>query len=165
MSLSGRGRTRPAAGASAAGASRHVTSPKRYGGEGPVSTVSLAIAHFAVGLLGTALLLAAVAPRLLRSPTLLSLGGLWGMIPDAYWIAPVGADLFYHLHRSAWIDLFWLHGVMDEMDPTDSNAFAAKAIALLFVSLPAVELYARWRLGEFASESGLLGVSESKRGD
>lgn len=140
--------------------------PKRYVGEGRMYTVSLAIAHFAVGMLGTALLFALVAPRLLRSPTLLALGGLWGMIPDAYWVVPVGADAFRDVHSSGWVDLFWLHGVMDEMDPADTNLFAAKAFALLVVSLPVVELYARWRLGELRpdAESDLLGVSESKRG-
>ena len=126
--------------------------------------MSLAIAHFAVGSLGTALLLALVAPRLLRSPTLLVVGGVWGMIPDLHQISPVVTDALHALHRSPAADLFWFHGLMDRVDPTDSFVFAAEMVALLLVALPVVELYARWRLGEFDSESDLMGVTEWKRG-
>ena len=138
--------------------------PKRYVAEAPLATVSIAIAHFAAGLLGTALLLALVAPRLLRSPTLLAIGGVWGMVPDAYWVTPVGFDALRALHTAPWVNLFWFHGVMDRMDPRDTHAFAAEVLVLLFVCLPVVELYARWRLGEFGSDADLLGVSESRRG-
>lgn len=128
------------------------------------STVSLAIAHFAVGTLCTALLLAAVAPRLLRSPTLLAFGGVWGMLPDAYWVSPVGFEFVRSVHVSPWANVFWFHGYLDRIDPTDTHVFAAEMLGLLVVSLPLLELYARWRLGEFDSRSGLIGVPESKRG-
>ncbi|ESP87584.1 hypothetical protein [Candidatus Halobonum tyrrellensis] len=125
--------------------------------------MSLAIAHFAVGLLCTALLLAAVAPRLVRSPTLLAFGGLWGMLPDAYWVSPVGLEFIHSVHVSPWANLFWFHGYLDRIDPADTNTFAAEMLALLVVSLPLIELFVRWRLGEFGSRSGLMEVPESKR--
>lgn len=107
--------------------------------------MSLAIAHFAVGAMATALLLMIVAPRLLRSPTVIALGGAWAMIPDAHHVLPVGAELVRSLHFSVWANLFWFHLYLDRLDPTDSATFAAGSVLLLLVVLSMSELVARFR--------------------
>lgn len=105
----------------------------------------LAIAHFAVGAMATALLLMLVAPRLLLSPTVVIVGGVWAMIPDAHNVLPVGAEFVHSLHHSTWSNLFWFHHFLDRVDPTDSTTFAAGAVLLLLVVVPASELVARFR--------------------
>lgn len=108
--------------------------------------MSLAIAHFAVGAMATALLLTLVAPRLLRSPLVLVLGGVWGMLPDAHWVLPWGSDLVRSLHTTAWANVFWFHHYLDGVDPTDSRPLAAAAVGALLVVLLACELFTRARL-------------------
>lgn len=49
---------------------------------GPLTGMSMTIAHFAVGAMTTALLCRFVAPRLLHSPTVLVAGGVWAVVPD-----------------------------------------------------------------------------------
>ena len=107
--------------------------------------MSLAIAHFAVGAMATALLLTLVAPRLLRSPTVLVAGGVWGLLPDAHWVLPRGSDLVHSLHVTTWANVFWFHHYLDGVDPSDSRPLAAAAIGALLVVLLACELFTRAR--------------------
>ena len=107
--------------------------------------MSMAIAHFAVGAMATALLLMVLAPGLLRSPTVVALGGAWALIPDAHHVLPVGTELVRSLHFSAWADVFWFHRYLDRLDPTDSATFAAGTVLLLLVVLATSELVARYR--------------------
>jgi len=96
--------------------------------------MSLAIAHFAVGAMATALLLTLVAPRLLHSPTALVVGGLWGMLPDVHWVLPAGSGAVRSFHMSSWSNVFWFHNYVDGVDPGNSKKFAAGlVVALLFV--------------------------------
>ena len=103
----------------------------------------MAIAHFAVGVMATALLFALVAPRLLHSPTVLALGGVWGMLPDAHWVLPVGSEFVYSIHMSSWANAFWLHHYLDGIDPADSPRIAAGLVILLVVVLAFCELLTR----------------------
>jgi predicted membrane channel-forming protein YqfA (hemolysin III family) len=105
--------------------------------------MSMAIAHFAVGAMATALLLALVAPRLLRSPTVLVVGGIWGMLPDVHWVLPAGSALVRSFHMTAWANVFWFHHYLDGADPGDSPAFAAGLVVLLVVVLAFCELLTR----------------------
>lgn len=105
----------------------------------------MAIAHFAVGTMATALLLTLVAPRLLRSPTALVAGGIWGMLPDAHWVLPRGSELVRSFHMTPYANVFWFHHYLDRVDPTDSTTFAAAAIGSLLVVLLICEVFTRVR--------------------
>ena len=107
--------------------------------------MAMAIAHFAVGAMATALLLMVVAPRLLLSPTVVALGGTWAMAPDVHHVLPVGSEAVRAIHMSPWADVFWFHHLLDRVDPTDSVTFAAGTVLLLLVVLSASELVARFR--------------------
>lgn len=116
---------------------------RTYPTAGRTVRMSLAIAHFAVGVACTALLLAVVAPRLLRSPTLLVCGGIWAMVPDSYRVLPVGGDAVDAVHDSVLANAFWFHGALDRLDPTDSHAFAAALVGSMVVVVALSEWYAR----------------------
>lgn len=60
------------------------------------------------------------------------LGGVWAMVPDVHWVAPVYAAEPKAAHGSVLADLFWFHRTLDRLDPTDSKAVAAVLLALLF---------------------------------
>lgn len=108
--------------------------------------MSLAIAHFAVGALFTVLLVVILAPHLLRSPTVVVAGGVWGMLPDTHWVLPVGAELVRSFHMTVWANLFWFHHFLDRADPTDSPKVAAATVILLLVVLSVSE----WLVGSRA---------------
>ena len=108
--------------------------------------MSLAIAHFSVGVMATALLLTLVAPRLLRSPTILVLGGIWGMLPDSHWVLPWGSGIVKSVHQTVWANIFWFHRYMDLADPTDSPKLAAVTVGALVIVLLICELITRARL-------------------
>lgn len=105
--------------------------------------MSMAVAHFAVGMMATAILLTIVAPRLLHSPLILFLGGLWGLLPDSQHVLPVGVDLVHAVHVSPWANIFWFHHYLDQADPTDSGTFAAALGVCLLAVVLSCELYAR----------------------
>ena len=105
--------------------------------------MSIAIGHFAFGVICTALLFAVVVPQLLYSPTLLLLGGVWAMIPDSHWVLLIGATTMSALHNSIWANIFWFHGILDRVDPTDSYIFAAVLVGLMLVVVTLSEWYAR----------------------
>ncbi len=107
--------------------------------------MSMAIAHFAVGAMATALLLTLVAPRLLHSPTVLVGGGIWGMVPDVHWVLPTGSALVRSFHQSTWSNVFWLHHYLDRIDPGNSRELAAAAVVALVFVVAACELVTRIR--------------------
>jgi hypothetical protein len=118
--------------------------------------MSMAIAHFAVGTMATALLLALVAPRLLRSPTVLVAGGVWAMVPDVHHVLPTASGLVRSFHMSVWSNVFWFHHYLDRIDPENSRAFAGALVVALVVVLAACELFARMR-----DTSPVLSLAES----
>ncbi|MDQ2052798.1 hypothetical protein RBH26_20365 [Natronolimnohabitans sp. A-GB9] len=77
-----------------------------------------AIVHF---LIGASLLLLFATPLALRYEVvrrgrlpLVAVGGLWGLAPDGYAVAPVFADRWQAVHDSRWADLFAFHYTLDQ---------------------------------------------------
>lgn len=102
--------------------------------------MSIAIAHFAVGAALTTLVVAAVAPDCRYPRTAIGLGGAWAMLPDVHWVSPVADEFLYRVHGTPIVtDLFWFHGTLDRLDPGDSKAVAAVAIAAFLVVTATVE--------------------------
>ncbi|RLM71379.1 hypothetical protein DVK05_01400 [Halorubrum sp. Atlit-8R] len=99
--------------------------------------MSLAITHFAVGGICTALVALYLLPPTRYARTLVLLGGGWGMLPDVHWVAPVYAPELKALHSSVFTNIFWFHQTLDVVDPTDSYTAAALALGafILIVSL------------------------------
>ena len=107
--------------------------------------MSMAIAHFAVGTMATALLLALVAPRLLHSPTVLVGGGVWAMVPDVHHVLPVGSGLVRSFHMTPWANVFWFHHYLDRVDAAHSRELAGALVVLLVAVLAVCELFTRIR--------------------
>ncbi|WP_233561689.1 hypothetical protein [Halorubrum sp. Atlit-28R] len=99
--------------------------------------MSLAITHFAVGGICTALVALYLLPPTRYARTLVLLGGGWGMLPDVHWVAPLYASELKALHSSVFTNIFWFHQTLDVVDPTDSYTVAALALGafILVVSL------------------------------
>ncbi|WP_434522767.1 hypothetical protein [Halorubrum sp. AS12] len=99
--------------------------------------MSLAITHFAVGGICTALVALYLLPPTRYARTLVLLGGGWGMLPDVHWVAPLYAAELKALHSSVFTNIFWFHQTLDVVDPTDSYTVAALALGafILIVSL------------------------------
>lgn len=99
--------------------------------------MSLAITHFAVGGICTALIALYLLPPTRYARTLVLLGGGWGMLPDVHWVAPFYAPELKALHSSVFTNVFWFHQTLDVVDPTDSYTVAALALGafILVVSL------------------------------
>lgn len=106
--------------------------------------MSMAIAHFALGVLGTAVVCRLLARNFLRSPTVVFAGGLWALLPDAHWLFPGRGGAMQSLHRSQVADVFWFHHAVDAADPSNSRPMAGVIVLLAFVGLVAVELSSRW---------------------
>jgi|GEM_PF-1273285 len=104
--------------------------------------MSMAIAHFAVGAAMTTLLVAFSLPTIRYQRSLILAGGGWALIPDIHWVSPVAAAEIHHFHRvSPWVDLFWFHRFMDQIDPMNDRTTAAVCLALLCI----VTLIADWQ--------------------
>lgn len=101
--------------------------------------MSQALTHFAVGATITVLVVTFLVPRAPVPRLLTILGGAWAMVPDAYWVAPVYRDELRSLHGSPVTDLFFLHRTLDVRDVTDSNEWAAAAVAALLVATAIAE--------------------------
>ena len=80
-------------------------------------------------------------PARVRWPAI-ALSALWAVIPDLYWLAP-GIRPWYKplLHDSALANLFWLHGVIDRLDPRDRRLYATGALTAFLVVFLATELW------------------------
>ena len=96
--------------------------------------MSQALTHFAIGAAGTTLVLSLLRGPVPFNRTLVLLGGMWGMVPDVYWIAPNYAGSIKAIHDTAFVNLFWFHRTLDIVDPSDTNIGAALAV-LLWISL------------------------------
>ncbi|ELZ39223.1 hypothetical protein C463_17428 [Halorubrum californiense DSM 19288] len=114
-----------------------VPTQKAFTGPREMPPVSLAITHFAVGGICTALVALYFFPPTRYARTLVLLGGGWGMLPDVHWVAPLYATELKALHASVFTNIFWFHQTLDVVDPTDSYTVAALALGafILVVSL------------------------------
>lgn len=112
----------------------------------------MAIAHFAVGAAGALVLARVLAPRAVRSPAVPVAGGLWAILPDAYWVLPAGSAPVRAIHQSAVANVFWLHGWLDAVDPSNARRLAAVALLGLLVVAVLAELSAPERVDRRTGE-------------
>lgn len=82
--------------------------------------MSTGLAHFAVGGILTALVVTIVLPDVRYPRLIVTLGGVWGIVPDGWRITPINRNAFEAFHASPWADLFWFHYTLDRLDPADS---------------------------------------------
>ncbi|WP_101297741.1 hypothetical protein [Halegenticoccus soli] len=101
--------------------------------------MSKAIVHFAVGATVMTVVLAPFGRRVPFEKTLILLSGCWGLVPDAYKIAPARAAWTEAVHESATANAFWFHRALDVVDSNDSTAFAALAVGVWLAATVAVE--------------------------
>lgn len=92
------------------------------------------IAHFAFGAAMTSLVVTFLVPTVRYPRTLVAVGGGWAMLPDVHRIAPIGAARLRELHGSVWADACWFHRTLDQLDPSDSEEFAALLLGLFLVA-------------------------------
>jgi hypothetical protein len=109
------------------------------------TSVSLALAHFALGGLLTALVLSVLWPSFRFSRTAVLLGGGVAMVPDLEKLTPVYRRELAWLHDSAWADLFWFHRALDRADPADDPLVAVGLFVAFLVGSLLAELYADYR--------------------
>jgi hypothetical protein len=97
--------------------------------------MSLALGHFAFGAMLTALVVALFGSRIPFPRTVVLLGGVWALVPDAAKLAP-GNPRLIAFHDGPWADLFWLHQTLDRVDLGDSPRVSALLVAVfIFVTL------------------------------
>lgn len=114
--------------------------------------MSLAIAHFAVGAACTGLVLTLLPPVPFQR-SLVVLGGIWAMIPDAWRFLPVTASEYAHeFHATPWANVFWFHNVLDRADVGDSHATGVALLAALLCVTVAAE-YRDYRAPEPVREA------------
>lgn len=94
----------------------------------------MAIAHFAVGATCTLLVITYLVPGVRYPRALPLLGGVWAMVPDAYWAAPALRPALRPLHQSMWSNVFWFHHALDGLDPSNSRTVAAATVVALVVA-------------------------------
>ncbi|WP_331233497.1 hypothetical protein [Natronorarus salvus] len=90
--------------------------------------MSQGITHFSVGAAATAVLVT-LLPPCPYSRTLVLLGGVWALIPDAAKLVP--HPLLRRFHRCLWADLFWFHRTLDRLDEEDSARIGALSLSVL----------------------------------
>jgi hypothetical protein len=91
--------------------------------------MSFAIGHFALGATVTALVVTYLLPKLPYPRTVVVLGGVWALLPDAAKLVPTNPDLVA-FHGSLWADVFWFHRTLDRVDATDSPRLSALLVAV-----------------------------------
>jgi hypothetical protein len=114
--------------------------------------MSIALGHFAFGSAMTVLVVAYLVPDVPYPRLVALLGGGWAMVPDVSWISPVFAAELRQYHDTWIADVFWLHGTMDALDPSDSNVAAAAMVAFLIVATALAERRA-YRTPEAVAET------------
>lgn len=114
----------------------------------------MAISHFAFGASMTGLLFWLFCPRLRYGRSLVLLGGVWAMIPDAHHVTPLFKSQLRAIHDSQWMDLFWAHRFFDRVDPTDSAEYAMAMLGFLFVVSILLESRSDRPLPELVSSLG-----------
>ncbi len=102
--------------------------------------MSQALTHFAIGATGMTVLVALFPGRVRIPRTLILLGGVFALVPDAYKIAPTYVGWIEVIHNSTMGNLFWLHQLVDALDPADSYLVTAIAVAMWIGVTITVEL-------------------------
>jgi hypothetical protein len=100
--------------------------------------MSLAIGHFALGATATALVVTYLLPKLPYPRTLVLLGGVWSLLPDAAKLFSAAPRLVA-FHESQWANAFWFHRALDRFDAADSPRTSAVLVAVLLLVTFVVE--------------------------
>ncbi|MBX0297861.1 hypothetical protein [Haloarcula nitratireducens] len=107
--------------------------------------MSMALGHFAFGAAMTTFLITVFVPAIRYPRTLLLVGGGWAMLPDLHWLSPVFAQQLRAIHQtSPWVDLFWFHRTLDQLDTGDSKAVTA-GFLILFILTTAIAEHRSYR--------------------
>lgn len=89
----------------------------------------------------TTLLVTMLLPRSWFPRTLVMLGGLWGLLPDLYWVSPVATQRLEEIHHTAiWTDIFWFHRTLDQVDPSDSKLIVVMTVVFLLTATALAEV-------------------------
>ena len=95
--------------------------------------MSMGIGHFAFGVGATTGVLMATGldKKIKNTEPIRVAGGIFAMIPDAGKLIP-SLDF---LHGSWWADIFWLHKLLDKIDPQDTALASFWMILFMLVML------------------------------
>jgi hypothetical protein len=111
--------------------------------------VSLWGVHVGFAGVVTVLAVLAIAPGYRYRWHLLAASAGWAILPDFHHVLVFTPRLQRHwkavLHDSALADLFWLHRVIDRLDPGDRVEYSVAMWALLVVVVVGAELVVRQR--------------------
>lgn len=110
------------------------------------------IVHFVVGLtLGLVVLLFVDWPQR-REFLFVFASGLWAILPDGHWmLAEFGlegpAAVWKGFHRTAWVDVFWFHHLLDASETGRKNLEAGVSLFFLFVAVGIYYALNDWEVG------------------
>ena len=112
--------------------------------------MAYAIVHF---LVGASLFLLLAVPLTLRFESvqdsalvLVTVGGIWGLVPDSHHLAPVFQEQLYALHGTPLVDLFAFHYMLD-LDPVRARPQLAIFVSLVLFCLSVAVFTATVRMG------------------
>jgi len=97
--------------------------------------MSLAITHFAVGATGMILILELTQTDTDYRASLVLLSGLWGLIPDLHYVAPIFADKLKYIKQSIWGNVFWFHGYLDGLQQGRGSRRVAVIVVFIFLTV------------------------------
>ncbi|QZP38251.1 hypothetical protein [Halobaculum magnesiiphilum] len=95
--------------------------------------MSIALTHFAFGALCMTLLLAYLPVRTRYFMAISVASGVWAMMPDFWRVSPIYENAFREIGHSAFGNVFWLHPLFDQADPSDSYRLAAVMVGVYFL--------------------------------
>lgn len=112
--------------------------------------MAYAIVHF---LAGASLFLLLAAPLALRSERvqdsallLVTVGGIWGLLPDFHHLSPLFKDQIYALHQTPFVDVFAFHYMLD-LDPVRDRPSIAIFVSLVLFCLSVAVFTTVTRMG------------------
>ena len=74
--------------------------------------------------------------------TIIGLSALWAVVPDLYWLVPAIEPWYKPLfHDSLLSNVFWFHGVIDDLDRWDRQDHSIGMLAVFLVVFSVTELW------------------------
>ena len=108
--------------------------------------------HFAVGVACAVLLLTGfdLPPRI--EFLLAFASGVWANLPDGYWLLvefgwDSGVDELRSIHDTSWMNVFWFHHLIDELETSRPNLEAGIAMAVMLVAVGVFYALNDWSVG------------------